>query len=416
MHKNTIISYIFILVIFYFPIHTTFHYIYTHQNNIKIKNKKIDWEKLYPFSHKKVKKDLNIIEKINDLSDNFKNFIEEGFNANIPNRYKLCEIQMFIEKLLGKNLFLEYRGSVVLNNGYLDSHYKYKSPKKALDSTLDFVEFLNQIGSDFVFVLYPSKNSKFNNQLPKGLKDNNNITSDEFLNVLNQNKINTLDLRENARKEYKYQYEMFFKTDIHWKPSAGLWASKEICNYLKNNYNWEINTFLLQKENFNFTTLSKILLGSQGQQLTLAYCEPDDLDIIKPNFDTSFQRFCPEWKDATGTFDEIMFNKNHLEKGNLYKIKPYECFLNGDMAYLRLINNSNYALNKKILLIKDSFSRVVAPFLALCFKDLTLLDVRHFNGSVRNLLLKEKFDLVIIAYNARFIAFDSEKYPKFRFE
>ena len=407
MNKNKTISFTFVLVLFYFLINSAFLYINSHLNRNKVKstNKIIDWKKLYPFPNKKneIKSKFNLLININDKLKSKINRAEQALSSYIPNKYKICEIQMAFEKLIEKKLFLEYDGLVVLNNNYLEYWKKYKSPQKAFEDTLIFVEFLNSNNTDFVFVQYPCKNSKYDNKLPLGLKDNNNFTCDEFIYSLNYNNIKTLDLRNKTDEHNQSQYDMFFKTDHHWKPSAGLWASKEICKYLKQKMKWEIDISLLEKTNFKTTILSKFFLGSQGKKITLSYAQPEDFELIEPLYQTSFQRICPEWGNATGTFKEIMFCEKYIDKCDYYKLIPYDYYLNGNAAYLKLINNSDKVFNKKVLLIRDSFSSVVSPFLALCIRDLTMVDPRYFNGSIKTIIEKEKFDLVIMAYNANCI-------------
>ena len=223
MTRNKIITLIFTIIIFYFPICAINSYIQTLTKPNTLKSQKINWEKFYPFTQNKEENTtnrFNTIEKINSKFRSKTTNIEEKFSNFLPFRCKLSEIQMQISKLFGVKLFLEYDGLVVMNNDYLEYWKKYKSPQKAFEDILGFVEFLNSNKTDFVYVQFPCKNYKYDNQLPIGLKDNNNITCDEFINLLNQNVIKTLDLRNKIDEYSKSQYDMFFKTDHHWKPSA----------------------------------------------------------------------------------------------------------------------------------------------------------------------------------------------------
>lgn len=405
MIKNKIISSVFILVLFYFPIHATYLFINTHLN-LEFREK-FDWENLYPFSNnhqKEINKNINIFETINKKIKSKINYVEKSFNSYIPYRYKICEIQMVISKYLGIKLFLDYEGLVVLNNGYLDTYSKDCSPSYAIEKTLNLFNYIKSLKTDFVFIIYPCKNSKYDNQLPKGLKDNANIACDKFLSALIENNVKTLDLRENANKQYKSQYEMFFKTDHHWKPSSGLWAAREICKYLNVEFNWNINTNLLDIDKFKITTKPNFFLGSLGKKISLTYIKPDDFDIIEPCYETNFQRLCLTWENATGSFNKVMFYNKHIENCNYYESNPYYYYLRRDEPYLRLINNSDFAYNKKVLLIRDSFNSVVSPFLALGIKDLTMVDTRYFSGSLRTIIEKEKYDLIMVAYNASIIS------------
>ena len=422
MNKNKIISNIFFIVLVYFPIYATYSYLLSHYELKSFTTKKIDWEKLYPFSHKinEIKKNkityINYLERINSKLKNKTANIEKKFNNYLPYKYKLSEIQMSISKLLGMNLFLEYDGLVILNNGFLDLYKKDCSFTNSSTKTLDLHNFIKNLHTNFIFVIYPRKNSKYDNQLPKGLKDNKNIACDEFLSVLNKNKVDTLDLRENITKDYKSQYDMFFRTDHHWKPSSGLWAAREISKKINSLLDWEIDTSLLNNEIFKETIIPNFFLGSQGRKITLAYVEPDNFSILEPNHDTNYKRICPTWgQDKTGSFSQVMFDYNRIESCDYYTKfpTPYYFYLHSDIPYLRLINNSKNIYDKKVCLIKDSFNNVVAPFLSLGIKDLTLLDTRYFTGSIRTFLEKEKFDLVILAYNVDAILLGESKLFKF---
>jgi hypothetical protein len=54
---------------------------------------------------------------------------------------------------------------------------------------------------------------------------------------------------------------------------------------------------------------------------------------------------------------------------------------------------------KKILIIKDSYVLVVAPFLALGIEDIELLDLRRFPGSLKEYVMRNQPDMVIVMYN-----------------
>ena len=164
----------------------------------------------------------------------------------------------------------------------------------------------------------------------------------------------------------------------------------------------------MDSNKFKETTIPNFFLGSQGKKITLAYVEPDDFYILEPDYNTKFQKYCPTWENITGNFHEVMFYKKAIEETDLYKAWKYGYYLRGNQPYLRLVNKCENTYNKKVLLIRDSFNEVVSPYLALVIKDLTMLDTRYFTGSVRTFLEKEKFDLIIIAYNASFVSGNSK--------
>ena len=90
-------------------------------------------------------------------------------------------------------------------------------------------------------------------------------------------------------------------------------------------------------------------------------------------------------------------------KKDYYKINTYATFSGGDFR-LQIIKNNLNANGKKVLLIRDSFACVVAPFLALQTSELHVCDVRDYEYYVGDKLnideyIKEiKPDYVIVLY------------------
>ena len=71
--------------------------------------------------------------------------------------------------------------------------------------------------------------------------------------------------------------------------------------------------------------------------------------------------------------------------------------------------------DKKILIIKDSMVNTVLPFLSMGLKDITLLDIRHFNGSVRRYVEDCKPDIVIVMYKPSYVPIVWNHKDKFDF-
>ena len=56
--------------------------------------------------------------------------------------------------------------------------------------------------------------------------------------------------------------------------------------------------------------------------------------------------------------------------------------------------------DRKVLLIRDSFSCTMLPYLALGAEDITAIDLRHYDEmALKDYLDENKFDIILIAYN-----------------
>ena len=449
MKTSKYFSIIFIIIIFSFNFGIFFNLISKHLDNENTSNslnerKKcsnyIDWKKEYPFdktkdclkdknSNKEILKNhsdnhqdgskklesMNAkqiygskiaveIHKIYNKIKNIINMVDFCSKRDIPFKLNLIEVGHFINKILGGNLFLKMDNLIRFDNGYLG----YLIPEK--DSfysegkrTVNFAKYLESQNIKFAFILCPSKLSKFKKELPKGMIDYSNYNSDSFLKILYENNINVLDLREDLNKEFTNHFDAFFKADHHWKPETGFWASQKIIKYLNYKLGQKLDEDVIKNDKFNFNTYPKLYLGSQGRKVTLSLAEPEDITVITPKFETDFkfEVFCWDIKKE-GSFEKSLLATENLEK-DYYNINNYATYL-GKIPSIVKINNKTNMGKSKILIIKDSFIHVVAPFLACVTKDIVLVEFRpylaSFDGSIKKFIEKEKPDVVLVFYHS----------------
>ena len=74
---------------------------------------------------------------------------------------------------------------------------------------------------------------------------------------------------------------------------------------------------------------------------------------------------------------------------------------------LTRIKNTN-ADGGKILLVKDSFSHCLAPFLAENYSEVILVDMRYYKNSVSELVKQEKVDNILVLYGIDNLAADTD--------
>ena len=58
-------------------------------------------------------------------------------------------------------------------------------------------------------------------------------------------------------------------------------------------------------------------------------------------------------------------------------------------------------IKKTILIIKDSYSHSLVPFLINNYSEVVLLDLRYYMGGVETFLKNEEFDDILILYNIK---------------
>ncbi len=83
----------------------------------------------------------------------------------------------------------------------------------------------------------------------------------------------------------------------------------------------------------------------------------------------------------------------------------YSYFLRGNHALVRLFSNAENP--EKLLVLKDSYAHTAAPFLADCFSEVHLLDLRYYRGRVVDYIRENEIDRVLFFYSAENFAKDA---------
>lgn len=388
-----------------------------------LKDINIDWKKLYPFKENKEKSkriNKNKLTLINEKINSRKDGIDKHTNKELIGYVSFVELAKKYNNLIRWHIIpinTQNKDNIVLDAGddYLIWNYHQQVNKNILDAFISNMIELNEYASkkniSLLYVQSPYKINKY--QYSYENKDFTNKNADMFIAGLEENDIAYFDIR-NQIKDINIDYNsLFFRTDHHWKPETGLWVSKILSKYLNKQYKFAIDTTLLDEDNFRYVQYKKWFLGSLGKRATLVNTVPDDISLIYPKYDTYFEYTIPTLNlHSKGDFS-ITYDMNEIEDKDFYNRNPYGAYNHGDRAEI-VIKNLMTTNNKKVLFIKDSFVNTVAPFIALGVKQVNIIDLRLFNGSIKKYIDKENPDIIIIMYSCdAFTSPISEKYFAF---
>lgn len=408
--KEKIIAVITVGILFLGMLGIVPQYIYDHYVKESTESDEIyiNWGEKYPFAESETeeqKASSPLMRKIlrykqDSLLDTYKILVkkaENKFNEYFPFRTKIVEANGKLLKSLGIKKISGSDTIVDLGDGYLTQLMQEKRDVSyGAKEVSDFAAWLEQQDIGFMYVQAPFKVEKNGSELSD--TDYSNEIVDNFLTALDNNVV-AIDLREDMKNEYDQYKELFYKTDDHWLPSTGLWASKKIAEKLNVDFGYEINLDLFSGDNYATETYEKWHLGSLGKKVTLGYCEPEDLDILYPTQTTKLHVKIPSLQlDITGSFYDTLIDKRVLKTRDYYNENAYCAYGYGNRALIE-IDNLEIDKGKKVLMIKDSFANTVFPFLSLGLNEMSIIDMRHFTGSLRNYINVNKPDLVIFLCN-----------------
>lgn len=274
----------------------------------------------------------------------------------------------------------------------------YRGTDYAVHNVVRLEGALADRGIGLLYVQAPQK-VRSDDQLPYGVEDTNNQAVDELLVGLEEAGIETLDLREELAREAEELgmewTDWFFVTDHHWTPEAAFHANQYLLDYLEERHTvarrspgggvkqlpYEIPEKYRSEDYFTKTTYEDYFLGSQGKRTGTLYAGVDDIEMWAPNYPTYFRYLASYGDDRTGSFADSLLFSQRVEEVDWFNGNPYTLYSGGDYPIAHITNYYNNT-GPKVMLIRDSFSCTLAPFLALSCSALYTIDLRYFTGDL----------------------------------
>ena len=327
-------------------------------------------------------------------------------------------------KLFLRDFCLEYSGLfsrltgirvvenlVKLDNGQLTGPCSDFNVTPAAEAVIRLDTFCRENDTPFLYINLPNKPLSDRDLTVLGMDSCLNQNEDLFLQKLTDAGVDWLDLRSPVLSCFDDPYDCFYRTDHHWTPEAGLLAARIITQELHDRYGLLVETDRLDPDRYETTRYENIFLGEAGKKTGTVFAGSEDLLIIKPSFPTHLTLSIPNKKiDKTGDFS-IFLDQSRLQNMSLHKSNLYYAYMYGNDP-LQQIHNED-AESGKVLIIKDSFSQVTTPYLAMGIRDLTCWDVRYNTASLLDHIKENNYDLVIIMYSGNMIKSPGHMY---RFE
>ncbi len=316
------------------------------------------------------------------------NAVIQSINKADILKYPFVEINSMFQLSIGKSTVEDadpLYTVVRLKNDYLTFVYPEYNTDFYEQDLIDFNNELSGKDIPMIYVQVPIKNDKYDSSLmPYGLEDYSNKNADKLLNGLNNNGVHTIDLREVLHDDKNLSLK-YFRTDHHWLPETAFDAYSHICDVMNKKYGFDIPEEYYSLDSFTVDIKKDYVLGHIGNRVGVAYSSgTEDISIIKPNFPTRYTfdkiidelgNYNPQFK--TGEYENTILDMNKLNQPIVYSRIGYHTYIGGDYGELN-ITNDEAPVDKKILLVRDSFGAPFAAFLSTAVKELDVVDLRYF--------------------------------------
>ena len=214
----------------------------------------------------------------------------------------------------------------------------------------------------------------------------------ETAKTLSESGVNFVDLRETFKQKYAEGVQLYYRTDHHWTTDGAYEGYVKLCE--------KLGVQPADKDSFAKTAYGGFYgttYSTSGYWLT----KPDSITVYDNQENTDKNITVKISEDGKDNHYGSMFFYNHIDEDDKYPV-----FLDGNHA-LTEIQNKN-AKNGTIVVIKDSFSHSLAPFLAENYSKVVLVDLRYYKQSVSDLIKKENPEQVVALYGIDNLATDTD--------
>ena len=322
---------------------------------------------------------------------------ESRFNEFLPGKSFWVNLNGGVHKLLGSR---EVNERYLMDNGQMTYIIPELDMGRIAQNTADFAEAVEERGIPFLYVNLLFKVDDGDKKLPQGVEDFSNENADRFLALLREDEVPCVDLREIEKAEGLDHYSLFFPTDHHWTPEAGLWAAGEVSQALGElDASLRADAALFDLSHYDCETYEQVFLGSHGRRVGAWYAGLDDLDVLTPRFETALRFSVPsEGIEREGSFQDTMLFPEKLTEEDKMNSAAYDVYCGGQYDLLR-VENLLHGNGKRLLVLQDSFSLVVIPFLSLGYEQVDYLDLRLWGGDLLDYMDETRPDAVLILYN-----------------
>lgn len=333
-------------------------------------------------------------------------YVEQWVVELFPFRDEFSTFNMAFKYNLGMKMPIENETVVSLPNkkiAHTLSEAKSSISKTEKDSILKYKELCNKNNTKFFMVFRPVEQGIHHDRSEpyKGLELDYYQKEEQRASEFEDLGIKTFLLYKAMRKEIPEEkwVNYWYMTDHHWNVDGALIAGKLIADYLNRNCGTSYDPDYFAPETYIRKRWKNVFIGSLGKKFTLSYSndQREDFDILYPRFTTGFTIEIPEKSYIKRGDFSVLLSPERIHY-NSYWANPYSAFLGGDNKIVRIVNHK-IPKGKKIIVIKDSYSNAMIPYLALQTKEIVLLDPRFISQKeIETAIKREKADILFIMY------------------
>ncbi len=304
------------------------------------------------------------------LDGSYMSDVEEYFADQFPLRDAWTGLKARSEQLLGKR---EFNGVYLCGDTLIA---KVEDPGDQAEKNLRYVVRLAETAGVPVYLgLIPSAAEVWREKLPHGAES---WDQDAFLDRAAEAGVPLVDFRTPLTGHA--EEPVFYRTDHHWTTLGAFYGANALLETL--------GKAPLDRADFTRSAASGDFNGTLYSTSGVHWLAPDTLEFWVAEAGltvTSWRSGAPE--------PGVLYDRSYLAQKD-----KYSAFLGGNQP-LCVLKNENIPDGGKLLLVRDSYSDALAPFLAQSFSEVHLMDLRYYRASAARYAAENGIDHIVALYS-----------------
>ncbi len=283
----------------------------------------------------------------------------------------------YMEKAVGKQ---ENNGVYFCDDSTLISRFE-EPDEKRLTNNFNYVnQFAEKAGVPVTFGLIPTQASIWADKLPAGAP---NYDQNAVMDKASQSVTTRFVDLTTALSGHKDE-AIFYRTDHHWTSLGAYYGSVGLSEAL--------GYTPVPLESYTKETVSTEFYGTVFSSSGVRWVKPDEIDIYVPEDGITVTSHTYDSKGKPVEEPRQLYDESYLAKKDKYSM-----FLGGQQS-LGVVKTQNTD-KPKLLLIRDSYSDSLVPFLTAHFSEIHLMDFRYCKLSPSQYIKDNGIDQALVLYS-----------------
>ena len=283
----------------------------------------------------------------------------------------------FSEKLVGKG---ENNGVYFCDDSTLITRFDEPNATRLERNLANITRFMESVTVPVNFGLIPTQAKIWADKLPAWAP--NADQADVMAQAAQTVGEGFIDLTE-ALESHKDE-AIFYRTDHHWTSLGAYYGYRGLAGTL----GYEP----VALSAYTKTTVSTEFYGTVFSNSGVRWVKPDEMDVYVPADGITVVSHTYDKSGKPIEEPRALYVESYLEVKDKYSM-----FLGGNQS-LGVVKTGNTA-GPKLLLIRDSYSDSLVPFLTPHYSEIHLIDLRYYKQSVSGYIQDNGIDSVLILYS-----------------